>query len=219
MDILHAKCRVEKAFPEASIIALTEPWLNDSITDGEVSLDNFTTIRADRTKESGKERGGGICIYISGRWCNNIKVHEKVCTPDIEMLTLSLRPRKFPTLVFSTVYIHPGTNIKTAAEIAAWSANHMLDRYPNAPVFIPGDFNNCRLETVLPSFKQYVDIPTRKDNVLDLCYGNISNAYRAQAIHATPETSQTKNLQHQPLVGGGDCKSSRVSCLYRLECL
>lgn len=57
----------------------------------------------------------------------------------------------------------------------------MLDRYPNAPVFILGDFNNCRLETVLPSFKQYVDIPTRKDNVLDLCYGNISNAYRAQA--------------------------------------
>lgn len=185
MDILHAKCRVEKAFREASIIALTESWLNDSITEGEVSLDNFTTIRADRTKESGKERGGGICIYINDRWCNNIIVHAKVCTPDIELLTLSLRPfslfREFPTLVFSTVYIHPGANIKTAAEIAARSANHMLDRYPNAPAFILGDFNNCRLETVLPYFKQYVAIPTRKDNVLDLFYGNISNAYRAQA--------------------------------------
>lgn len=43
-----------------------------------------------------------------------------------------------------------------------------------------GDFNSCRLDSVLPSFKQYVDSHTRKEKVLDLGYGNISNAYTAR---------------------------------------
>lgn len=58
--------------------ALTESWPNDSITDEEVSLDNFTLIRADRTREADKERGGGICVNINDWWCNYIKIHKKV---------------------------------------------------------------------------------------------------------------------------------------------
>lgn len=48
----------------------------------------------------------GICAYINDRWCNNIKIHKKVCMPDIEMLSLTLRlflpQREFPTLVFTS---------------------------------------------------------------------------------------------------------------------
>uniref|UniRef100_A0AAV2MLB6 Uncharacterized protein n=1 Tax=Knipowitschia caucasica TaxID=637954 RepID=A0AAV2MLB6_KNICA len=33
----------------------------------------------------------------------------------------------------------------------------------------------------MPSLHQYVDIPTRKQNTLDLCYGNISDAFVARA--------------------------------------
>ncbi len=99
-------------------------------------MDNFTSIRADRMKPSGKERGEGIYVYINDRWCNHIKIHE-LCTPDIEMLTLSLYPfylpQEFSTLVFSTVYIPPSANTKTAAEIAAQSANAMLEKYLDAP--------------------------------------------------------------------------------------
>lgn len=46
MDILHARCQVEKSFREACIITLSETWLKDSIPDEEVRLDNFTIIRA-----------------------------------------------------------------------------------------------------------------------------------------------------------------------------
>lgn len=184
MDILHARCQGEKSFREACIIALSETWLKDSIPDEEVRLDNFTIIRADRTSDSGKERGGGVCVYVNDRWCNNIKTHDRVCTPDIEMLTVSLRPyylpREFSTLVISCVYIPPGANTNAAAELAAQNVHVMLNKYPGAPVFIMGDFNSCKLDSVLPSFEQYVDSPTRKNNVLDLCYGNINNAYTAR---------------------------------------
>lgn len=100
------------------------------------------------------------------------------------MLTLSLRsfylPREFPTLVLSTVYIPPRANNNTAAEVAARCANRMQDKYPDAPVFILGDFNGCRLDNLLPSLHQYADTPTRRDNILDKCYGSIKDAYRAQ---------------------------------------
>ena len=182
MDLLHAKCLVERAYKEACIIAFTETWLNEAVTDAEVDLDNFTILRADRTRGSRKVKGGGVCMYVNN---NNIKIHSKVCTPNLEMLTVSLRPfhlpREFPTVVISCVYIPPSANINAAAELVANSANDMQGKYPEAPVFIVGDFNSCRLESVLPSFQQYVDVPTRRGNILDLCYGNITDAYISQA--------------------------------------
>ncbi|GAA6215221.1 A disintegrin and metalloproteinase with thrombospondin motifs 17 isoform X1 [Lates japonicus] len=185
MDLLHARCRLERAFRDICIIALTETWLDESVLDEEVGLDNFTIIRSDRTTNSGKTRGGGVCLYINDRWCNNIKAHHKASTPDLELLTVSLRPyylpREFPAVVVSCVYIPPDANYNKAAEMLAGEANSMLARYPGAPVFIMGDYNNCRLDRTLPSFQQYVDIPTRRENVLDLCYGNIANAFRARS--------------------------------------
>ncbi|KAK0143367.1 Retrovirus-related Pol polyprotein from type-1 retrotransposable element R1 [Merluccius polli] len=97
------------------------------------------------------------------------------------MLTLSLRPyylpREFPTVVISCVYIPPGVNTNTAAELVAQNVHTMLSKYPDAPVLIMGDFNSCKLDCVLPSFEQYVDVPTRREKVLDLCYGNINTRF------------------------------------------
>ncbi|CAM4567741.1 unnamed protein product [Leuciscus chuanchicus] len=175
----------ERLFRDACIIALTESWLDESISDSEINLDNFLTVRADRTRQSGKERGGGLCVFINKRWCTNIKIHSIICTPDVEILTLSLRPfylpREFPTVIFGCVYCPPDANIQAAAELIAENANSMLSKYPRAPVFYMGDYNNCSLDSVLPSFHQYVHCPTRKGNVLDLCYGNVLDAFTVRA--------------------------------------
>jgi hypothetical protein len=176
---------MERAFRDICIIALTETWLDDSVSDDEVSLDNFTIIRSDRTRNSGKTRGGGLCLYINDRWCSNIKTHRRVCSPDLEMLTVSLRPyylpREFPTVVVSCVYIEPSANGNIAAELVAEDANAMAAKYPGSPVLILGDFNTCRLDSVLPTFQQNVDTPTRGNNILDLCYGNNSEAFRTNS--------------------------------------
>ncbi|XDV33380.1 hypothetical protein PO909_003804 [Leuciscus waleckii] len=141
MDQLHAKCQGERLSRDACIIALTESWLDESISDSEINLDNFLTVRADRTRQSGKERGGGLCVFINKRCAN----------------------------------------IQAAAELIAENANSMLSKYPRAPVFYMGDYNNCSLDSVLPSFHQYVHCPTRKGNVLDLCYGNVLDAFTVRA--------------------------------------
>lgn len=179
------RCQLERAFRDTCIIALTETWLDESISDTEVSLDNFTVIRSDRTGQSGKTCGGGVCLFINHKWANNIKVHRKLCTPHLEMLTLSIRPyylpREFSTVVVSCVYVAPSANTKIAAELIAEEANAMLAKYPGAPLVILGDFNTCTLDTVLPSFQQYVNVPTRGENILDKCYGNITNAFRCRS--------------------------------------
>ncbi|KAJ8363033.1 hypothetical protein SKAU_G00118640 [Synaphobranchus kaupii] len=136
--------RAERAYREACIIALTESWLDETVPDPEVHLDNFTIFRADRTKASGKERGAGVCMYVNNRWCNNIKIYSVVCTPNVEMLTLSLRPfhlpREFPTVVIICIYIPPSANVNAAAELVATDANSIQGKYPEVPVFIVGDF-------------------------------------------------------------------------------
>ena len=42
MDVLHARCRLKRAFKEACIIALTETWLDETTADSEVNLDDRT---------------------------------------------------------------------------------------------------------------------------------------------------------------------------------
>ncbi len=37
-----------------------------------------------------KSLGGGLCLYVNKNWCNTVVVRETLCTPDIELLSVSL---------------------------------------------------------------------------------------------------------------------------------
>lgn len=62
MDVLYAKCQVERAYKEACVIALTETCLDESVLDSSASLDGFTVIQADRTGQSDKDSCGAVSI-------------------------------------------------------------------------------------------------------------------------------------------------------------
>ena len=50
---------------------------------------------------------------------------------------------------------------------------------PDAIKIITGDSNHCDLETTLPNrYEQYVTCATRRDNIIDLFYRNVQNAYK-----------------------------------------
>ena len=111
IDELHAKCRYDNVYREACVMAFCETWLDSTRPDDDIILDGFTVYRSDRTKESGKTRGGGLCIYINNRWCSNVKIHTTLCSPNLELLTLSVRPfylpREFSNIVLCCVYVPP----------------------------------------------------------------------------------------------------------------
>lgn len=163
-------------------MVFTESWLCPDIPDSMVELEGFSRVRADRRVSSGKNRGGGICIYVSNNWCKQYTIRETICDPDLEVLCLSMRPfylpREFGNIIFCAAYIPPIGNAIKAANRVAECVHTQLQRTPGAPIFVLGDFNQCKLELVLPGFYQYVKCGTRKDRVLDKCFGNINNACR-----------------------------------------
>lgn len=108
-----------------------------------------------------------------------------MCNEDIELLCLSLRPfylpREFGNILICSVYVPPDGNASRAAFRVADCVQEQLQRTPNAPIFVMGDFNHCSLNIALPGFEQYIKCDTRKNKTLDKCYGNVKSAYTAVA--------------------------------------
>lgn len=183
MDELRLMTRYCHEYRESNVMVLTETWLRPDIPDNLLHLEGFSCVRADRSATSGKLRGGGICVYIRKDWCNQVTIRETLCCPDVELLCLSVRPfylpREFSNIILCAAYVPPGGNAAKAATSLAECVHKQMQRTPEAPVFITGDFNLCRLEQALHGFEQYVKCGTRKDKVLDKCYGNVKSAYRA----------------------------------------
>ena len=58
----------------------------------------FSTVLADGDMISSvKKKGEVIALYVSERWCNPgyVYVKERLCTPDIELLTVGMQPYYF----------------------------------------------------------------------------------------------------------------------------
>lgn len=136
---------------------------------------------------TGKSRGGGVCFYINKRYCNTVVIRESICTPDIELLSISLRPhylpREFQQLFYTLVYIHPRADASAASQLIA-DVTHRLDTIsPGSPKFILGDFNHCTLSKTLRTYEQYVTCPTTlRNTTLDLCYGSVTGAYKSLTL-------------------------------------
>ena len=48
--------------------------IHSEIPDNAVELPHFVIIRGDRTSDSGKSKGGGVCMYMNRNWCNNFSI-------------------------------------------------------------------------------------------------------------------------------------------------
>ena len=174
-----------REYRDVNLLCLSESWLTED--DGDPDLPGFTVVRLDRTREdTGKSRGGGVCMFVSDKWCTNITVKEKVCCENIELLTVALRPfylpREFNQLFVTVLYIHPKADAKVACSMVAEVVHRLASQSPDAPCLVLGDFNHCKLNQTLPHFKQYVKCPTHKDKTIDLCYGNIHGAYSSKPL-------------------------------------
>jgi len=100
-------------------MCFTETWLHDNVPDTIVSLAIFQLVRVNRRQK----KGGGVAIYVNNTWCNpgHIIVKERMCSADIELLAVSLRPyylpREFSQTIMMVVYIPPAANASRAADI------------------------------------------------------------------------------------------------------
>ena len=44
------------------------------------------------SKQTGKERGGGVCLYVSEKLCDraSVTVKQRICKPELKLVSVSL---------------------------------------------------------------------------------------------------------------------------------
>lgn len=133
------------------MIIITESWLHPGIPDTAVELAGRSLHRSDRTEDSGKSRGGGLCIYVNKDWCTNSTVIDKHCSPDLELLAVKCRPfylpREFSVAVVTAVYIPPDANANLGLGHVLAAIDKQQNNYPEGIFIVAGDFNHVNVKT------------------------------------------------------------------------
>ncbi|KAJ8388031.1 hypothetical protein AAFF_G00148220 [Aldrovandia affinis] len=158
-------------------------------------------VRADRDRTlSRKKSTGGLILYVNIKWCNpgHVTVKDTICTPDIELLAVGLRPyylpREFSHAIVVVVYIPPSANAARACDVIHSTVTRLQTDHPGAFVTINGDFNHAKLPKTLTGFTQYVKCSTRENKILDMMYANVKEAYSSSAL--PPLGTSDHNLIH-----------------------
>ena len=72
LDDLRLRLSYQRDIKNCNILCFTESWLNDDMDN--IQLAGYTLHRQDRTADSGKTRGGGLCIFVNNSWCTECQV-------------------------------------------------------------------------------------------------------------------------------------------------
>ena len=79
-------------------------------------------------------------MYIKNSWCRNFAVRDKMCTPDMELLCVTLwphyLPREFTNLFVCVVYIPPSGKAGRTANVITDCVHRHLQNKPDTPIFM-----------------------------------------------------------------------------------
>ena len=153
-----------------SVICLTETWLCDSITNKEISIQNYSLVRLDRHRH-----GGGVAIYVNN--CFTFKVLlSGPCGLELIVLSLSLSNSNF--MVCIGVFYRPPSSTQDIFDTLCDSL-FTIPPYYFSNFILLGDFNvnlvntkhhlHNKIEMLSSSFAltQVVNSPTHDSHSSD----------------------------------------------------
>ncbi len=187
LDYIRLLRSTQRTVRDCCVFVFTETWLNNSLPDCAIQLDQLTCYRADRALvEGGKSHGGGLCVYINDAWCRDAVVVCKHCSPLVEFMIIKCRPfylpREYTAILLIAVYIPPSSNNNNRSEALNDLYQHISEQqtaHPDAFLILAGDFNHADLKSVFTKIHQHIDFPTRGKNTLDFVYTTQRGAYKA----------------------------------------
>ena len=166
MDDMELRIATNNFVRNCCVMIMTETWLHPAIPDAAVQLAGRTTHRLDRNSDSGKSKGGGLCIYVNNDWCSQSQAIDSYCSPHLEALTVICRPfylpRELTAVTVTAVYIPPDANVSLALSHLHSAISKQQRAHPDGVHIVAGDFNQANLKSVLPKFTQYVKCATRE---------------------------------------------------------
>lgn len=139
-------------------------------------------LRMDRTEESGKLTGSGVCL-MTNNWCHpgNVSLLTRCCSPNLQHVDILYRhfylPREFSAVTVIPLYIPLQVDTDTALATLHDNIGIYHTKYLDGALIVVGDFIKANLEQVMPNFFQYITCPARGGNILDHCYTPFKDAY------------------------------------------
>ena len=170
---------------DPDVLAITETWLTEDITDAEFTPEGFTCFRKDRNLSHYKPNTyvnparGGVLFLIKSH-LNAIRRED--LETDCELLWVDLKPLPNMTWLAGVCY-----RPEVDQELILQRIEESFSRIDNENCFVLGDFNFRNIEWQTKTGKskldktfititednllsQMVDEPTRGDNILDLAF-------------------------------------------------
>ena len=125
LKFVHINCRsiyrkidqINQLYRDCDVICCTETWLSPLLPDQLVYLDSKKVYRQDRIGKNVKNRGGGVCIYLSDKlsaFCT-VNVLSK-CTRDYEILCLDIMKPGLKHMSILCLYRPPNGKIKSCID-------------------------------------------------------------------------------------------------------
>lgn len=100
---------------------------------------------------------------IITRWGTDVTVLSTRCSPEIELLSIKVRPfylpREFNSIILTVVYIPPHVDKTKALDELYSTINGLEIAHPEAAFNVVGDFNRVNLRKDLPKFYQHINLP------------------------------------------------------------
>lgn len=145
MDELELLMRGNHYVHDCCVSIITESWLHPLVPDDTVQLESRTMHRWDRNENSGRSRGGGLCIYVHNNWSRESLTTYTHCLRDLESITVRCRPFYLPqeltVVLITAVYISPHSNTNVALTLLVDTINTLQQAHPDGMHIIAGDFN------------------------------------------------------------------------------
>lgn len=176
MQIYYQNCRgLRTKVPEFyqnvlngnyAIIALTETWLNSSISSSELFDNRYVVTRSDRPNG---RRGGGVALAIS----TDIEFsNSNITITGIESTWIIVKLRNSKPLLLGCIYMPPSMSVDTIK--TAFTEIYDVILESSSPVLLLGDFNiNSNSESYYGSLKQSLLLDLL--NICNVCQLNTVN--------------------------------------------
>ncbi len=86
MDEIYLRLTQQREIRDCCAHIFTETCLTPHILDEAIALNGRGLFRTGRTQDSGKQRGGVLCVYINNSWCSNTVKVDGQGSPDVKFL-------------------------------------------------------------------------------------------------------------------------------------
>ncbi len=153
LDYIRLLRSTQRTVRDCCVFVFTETWLNNSVPDCAIQLEQLTCYRADRALvEGGKRRDGGLCVYINNVWCRDAVVVCKHCSPLVEFMIIKCRPfylpREYTAILLVAVYIPPNNNRSEALNYLYQHISEQQTAHPDAFLILAGDLYTSMLTSL-----------------------------------------------------------------------